>query len=91
MLNGQIGVSYDFDADNSIGFTYSLGGSLYEGGTVPMQQIITRNNALEGTVDQLMKFGASNRPHHETNIYYVGKVGKLGIDFNGSWIWKKDM
>ena len=90
-LDGQMGVSYDFNTDNSIGFTYSLGGSLYEGGTAQTQQAIERNNNLEGSVKQLMTIDARDRPHHEANIYYVGKVGKLGIDFNGSWIWKKTM
>ena len=89
MLGGQIGASYDFNDDNSIGFSYNLSGSLYEGGTAQTQQTITRNDALEGTVDQYIKSNESERPQHEANIYYVGKAGKLGIDFNGSWIWKK--
>ena len=89
MLGGQIGASYDFNDDNSIGFSYTLSGSLYEGGTAQTQQTITRNNALEGMVDQFIEMNLSDRPQHEVNIYYVGKAGKLGIDFNGSWIWKK--
>ena len=91
MLGGQIGASYNFNDENSIGFSYTLSGSLYEGGTVQAQQTITRNNALEGMVDQFIEMNISDRPQHETNIYYVGKVGKLGIDFNGSWIWKKNV
>ena len=89
MLGGQIGASYDFNDENSIGFSYTLSGSLYEGGTVQARQTITRNNALEGIVDQFIEMNINDRPQHEANIYYVGKVGKLGIDFNGSWIWKK--
>ena len=91
MLGGQIGASYDFNDDNSIGFSYNLSGSLYEGGTVQAQQTITRNNTLEGMVDQIIEMNISDRPQHEANIYYMGKAGKLGIDFNGSWIWKKNV
>ena len=91
ILGGQIGASYDFNDDNSIGFSYSLSGSLYEGGTAQTQQTITRNNTLEGIVDQLIEMNMSDRPQYEANIYYVGKAGKLGIDFNGSWIWKKNV
>ncbi len=80
MLGGQIGASYDFNDDNSIGFSYNLSGSLYEGGTVQAQQTITRNNTLEGMVDQNIEMNISDRPQHEANIYYVGKAGKLGID-----------
>ena len=88
-LGGKIGASYDFDEDNSVGFSYSLDGSLYGGGIAETQQTITRNNVVEGTVDQWMYMGKYDTPQHEANIYYVGKAGKLGIDFNGSWIWKK--
>ena len=91
MLGGQIGACYDFNDENSIGFSYTLSGSLYEGGTVQARQTITRNNALEGMVDQFIEMNISDRPQHEANIYYVGKAGKLGIDFNGSWIWKKNV
>ena len=89
MLGGQIGASYDFNDDNSIGFSYTLSGSLYGRGTAQTQQTITRNNAPEGIVDQFIEMNINDRPQHEANIYYVGKAGKLGIDFNGSWIWKK--
>lgn len=91
MLGGQIGASYDFNDDNSIGFSYTLSGSLYGRGTAQTQQTITRNNAPEGMVDQFIEMNLSDRPQHEANIYYVGKAGKLGIDFNGSWIWEKNM
>lgn len=91
MLGGQIGASYDFNDDNSIGFSYTLSGALYGRGTAQTQQTITRNNAPEGMVDQFFEMNLSDRPQHEANIYYVGKAGKLGIDFNGSWIWEKNM
>ena len=91
MLGGQIGASYDFNDDNSIGFSYTLSGSLYGRRTAQTQQTITRNNAPEGMVDQFFEMNLSDRPQHEANIYYVGKAGKLGIDFNGSWIWEKNM
>ena len=88
-MGGKLGVSYEFDEDNSIGFSYELNGSLYQGGEAMCEQTITRNNTLEGNIDQFMGITAADRPHHAANIYYVGKAGKLGIDFNGSWIWKK--
>ncbi|WP_028909424.1 TonB-dependent receptor domain-containing protein [Prevotella sp. AGR2160] len=91
MLGGQIGSSYDFNDENSIGFSYTLSGALYGRGTAQTQQTITRNNAPEGMVDQFIEMNISDRPQHEANIYYVGKAGKLGIDFNGSWIWEKNM
>ena len=90
-MGGKLGASYEFDEDNSIGFSYELNGSLYQGGEAMCEQTITRNDTLEGNIDQLMGITAADRPHHAANVYYVGKAGKLGIDFNGSWIWKKNV
>ena len=88
-LSGEIGMSYDINANNSIGFKYSLNGSLYMGGEANCVQTITRNDELEGIVDQWMGTTETDGPIHEANAYYVGKIGKLGIDFNGSWLWNK--
>ena len=88
-MGGKLGASYEFDEENSIGFSYELNGSLYQGGEAVCEQTITRNNTLEGNIDQFMGITAADRPLHAANIYYVGKAGKLGIDFNGSWMWKK--
>lgn len=88
-IGSKIGASYDFNVDNSIGFSYKLNGSIYQGGTAQTLQAIKRNDVLEGNVDQLMTAQMSDNPQHEANIYYVGKAGKLGIDFNGTWVWKK--
>ena len=88
-IGSKIGASYDFNVDNSIGFSYKLNGSIYQGATAQTLQAIKRNDVLEGNVDQLMTAQMSDNPQHEANIYYVGKAGKLGIDFNGTWVWKK--
>lgn len=88
-IGSKIGASYDFNADNSIGLSYNLNGSIYQGGTAQTLQTIKRNDVLEGNVEQLMTAQMSDNPQHEANIYYVGKAGKLGIDFNGTWVWKK--
>lgn len=48
-----------------------------------------RNGSLEGYVDQRMKILGNENPQHEADLYYTGSVGKLGIDFNGTWVWKK--
>lgn len=88
-LGGQVGASYDFNADNSVGLSYALNGSPYQGGTAHSPQTIWRDGVLEGEVDQLMDMRMDDTPEHEANVYYVGKAGRLGIDFNGSWLWKK--
>ena len=90
-MGGKIGASYDFNDDNSIGFSYELSGSPRQNsGGADCVQTITRNGRLEGIVNQYLRHTAGTEPSHESNIYYVGKLGKLGIDFNGSYIWHKN-
>ncbi|MGI6222249.1 MAG: TonB-dependent receptor domain-containing protein [Prevotella sp.] len=88
-IGGRIGASYDINKNNSVGLSYSLDGSIYDGGKANTEQTITKNGTLEGYVDQLMTIHSNENPQHEANLYYLGTVGKLGIDFNGTWVWKK--
>ena len=32
---------------------------------------------------------SGQRSNMASNIYYIGKIGKLGIDFNADWLWDK--
>ena len=88
---GKAGLSYDINEDNSFGMTYSCFGEIYGGGDSNGWQTIYRNGQLEGKVSQWMHVNHTTIPDHDANIYYVGKIGKLGIDFNGSWLWQKSV
>ena len=90
-VSGKAGLSYDINEDNSFGMTYSCFGELYGGGDLNGWQTIYRNGQLEGKVSQWMHVNHTTIPDHDANIYYVGKIGKLGIDFNGSWLWQKSV
>ena len=90
-VSGKVGLSYDFDENNSIGMTYGCFGELYGGGYLNGTQTIYSNGKLEGEVSQWMKVDHRTIPDHDANIYYVGKIGKLGIDFNGTWLWQKSV
>jgi len=90
LMGGKIGASYDFNDDNSVGFSYELSGAprRASGGADCVQTII-RNGQLEGVVNQYMRHTSGYEPTHESNLYYVGKLGKMGIDFNASYVWNK--
>ena len=90
-VSGKAGLSYDINEDNSFGMTYKWFGELYSGGDLNGWQTIYRNGQLEGKVSQWMHVNHTTIPDHDANIYYVGKIGKLGIDFNGSWLWQKSV
>ena len=87
-VSGMVGANYDIDDDNSFGMTYEHSTDLYHSGYMNGEQAISRNGTLEGKVSQWMRM-SNFEPSHDANVYYVGKVGKLGIDFNGSYLWRK--
>ena len=88
-LSGKVGGNYDLNDSTSLGMTYELSGSPYESGDAHTTQTILRNGKQEGTIGQYMSRKDKDGPSHEANVYFVGKLGRLGIDFNGSCLWNK--
>ena len=88
-LSGKVGGNYDLNDSTSLGMTYELSGSPYESGDAHTTQTISRNGKQEGTISQYMSRKDKDGPSHEANVYFVGKLGRLGIDFNGSYLWNK--
>ena len=88
-LSGKVGGNYDLNDSTSLGMTYELSGSPYGSGDAHPTQTILRNGKQEGTVSQYMSSKDKDGPSHEANVYFVGKLGRFGIDFNGSCLWNK--
>ena len=88
-LSGKVGGNYDLNDSTSLGMIYELSGSPYESGDAHTTQTISRNGKQEGTINQYMSRKDKDGPSHEANVYFVGKLGRLGIDFNGSYLWNK--
>ncbi len=88
---GKTGFSYDINNDNSIGMSYGTQIVAYAAGSLHSEQNITRNGQTDEFVDQWRRVRQSNPPSHDFNAYYVGKIGKLGIDMNASYVWRKIM
>ncbi|MCR5131981.1 MAG: TonB-dependent receptor family protein [Prevotella sp.] len=89
VFSGKTGVSYDFDNDNSIGMSYGTQITAYAAGSLHSEQNITRNGQTDEFVDQWRRVRQSDPPSHDINAYYVGKIGKLGVDLNASYVWRK--
>ena len=80
----KAGLSYDFNTDHSIGFSISsqhIFSSIFK---TDMEQHYTKNGTFYGDVFLLTDIREKNKPIWELNTYYVGKVGKLNIDFNAT-------
>ena len=85
----QAGVSYDFNADHSIGLSFSSQHILYDNYKSEMKQNYLKNRAFYGDVVLKTDIDELDKPVWELNTYYVGKVGKLDIDLNATMLQRK--
>lgn len=87
-FSSRLNVSYQFDDNNSLGASISFlrNPKLQTDGKT--EGSVLRNEVLTETNTSIRsEFGQNS--NWSSNIYYVGKVGKLGIDFNTDWFWSK--
>ena len=87
-FSSRLNASYQFDDNNSLGASFSFLRNpklITDGqteGSVLRDEVLTENNTSVRS-----EFGQNS--NLSSNIYYVGKVGKLAIDFNTDWFWSK--
>ena len=80
----KAGLSYDFNTDHSIGLSLSSQKVFYEALKSDMKQHYLKNGVFDGDVRLTTDIREQDKPVWELNTYYVGKVGKLGIDLNAT-------
>ena len=80
----KAGVSYDFNADHSLGLSFSSQKSLFGHMKNAMNQNYQKNGAFYGDIVLKTDVDELDKPVWELNTYYIGKVGKLGIDLNAT-------
>ena len=87
-FSSRLNASYQFDNNNSLGASISflrnpkLQTDGKTEGSVLRDEVLTETNTSFRS-----EFGQNS--NWSSNVYYVGKVGKLGIDFNTDWFWSK--
>ena len=85
-LDYQAGLSYDFNTDHSIGLSFSSQKNFYNRFSSDMEQRYLKNGTFDGNVRLLTDIREKDKPVWELNTYYIGKIGKLGIDLNATWL-----
>ena len=85
-LDYQAGLSYDFNTDHSIGLSFSSQKNFYNRFSSDMEQRYLKNWTFDGDVRLLTDIREKDKPVWELNTYYIGKIGKLGIDLNATWL-----
>ena len=83
------GLSYDFNADHSLGLSFSSQKMFYNKFKSDMTQHYLKNGGFYGDVLLKTDIDELNKPVWELNTYYVGKVGKLDIDLNATMLQRK--
>ena len=87
-FSSRLNASYQFDINNSLGASISFlrNPKLQTDGKT--EGSVLRDKVLTETTTYISsEFGQNS--NWSSNVYYVGKVGKLGIDFNTDWFWSK--
>lgn len=87
-FSSRLNASYQFDINNSLGASISFlrNPKLQTDGKT--EGSVLRDEVLTETTTYIRsEFGQNS--NWSSNVYYVGKVGKLGIDFNTDWFWSK--
>ena len=83
------GLSYDFNADHSLGLSFSSQKMFYNKFKSDMTQHYLKNGGFYGDVLLKTDIDELDKPVWELNTYYVGKVGKLEIDLNATMLQRK--
>ena len=88
-LSEYLSAAYSLNDSNSVGGSYRYYGMLKGRANSVSRQDVLLNGAAQGSIDQdeIMKPFLSS---HQADIYYVGKVGRVGIDFNATYYDVKD-
>ena len=83
-LSEYLSADYSLNDSNSVGGSYRYYGMLKGRTNSVSRQDVLLNGVAQGSIDQdeVMKPSLSL---HQADVYYVGKVGHVGVDFNATY------
>ena len=83
-LSEYLSADYSLNDSNSVGGSYRYYGKLKGRTNSVSRQDVLLNGVAQGSIDQdeVMKPSLSL---HQADVYYVGKIGQVGIDFNATY------
>lgn len=88
-MSFRLDASYQLDANNSIGANFGFLRNPKQTWNGDMSSLILQDGDLSESSDSHADF-FWQKNNLSSNIYYVGKIGKLSIDFNTDWLWSKE-
>ena len=88
-MNFRLDASYQLDANNSIGANFGFLRNPKESWDGNMNTSIWQDEEQTESSNSQADF-FKQKSTLSSNVYYVGKIGKLNIDFNTDWLWSKN-
>ena len=88
-INFRLDASYQLDANNSIGANFGFLRNPKQTCEANMTTAIWQDEEQTENSDSHADF-FEQKSTLTSNVYYVGKLGKLSIDFNTDWLWSKN-
>ena len=88
-MNFRLDASYKLDANNSIGANFGFLRNPKQTCEANMTTAIWQDDEQTESSDSHAN-SFEQKSTLSSNVYYVGKIGKLGIDFNTDWLWSKE-
>ena len=85
---GKFGFSWMINEHHSVGAYYMNGAGLQKPHS-DYSSISYADGKMDDEVSTVKEVRSHAVPKHHANIYYNGEVGKLGIDFNMDYMWRK--
>lgn len=86
----KVAFAYTVDNDNTFGLSYEHQYGSGKGNMAGSYQKIMEDGGQTAFVSEDANVSDHSNPVHNANAYYVGKVGKMDIDFNATYLWKKN-
>ena len=81
----EVGINWQFDTDNSLGLRYTITASPSFEDNMLTVSAITKGGVSYDLITTNSEITNRNCPTHQANIYFSGKIGTIGVDFNADW------
>ena len=89
IFKNTVGADYQLNDSNSVGIKYMLNFPHDFPLSVILSSDVTANGIFYDHINTFATRKQSHRPSQFINLYYVGKIGKMDIDFNADYLYNK--
>ena len=89
IVKNTIGADYQLNDSNSVGIKYMINFPHNFPLSVFLSSDVTANGTFYDHINTFATCKQSHRPSQFINLYYIGKIGKMDIDFNADYLYNK--